>query len=376
VIAEPGTLTVTDRFDARFTYLGVPGDEKRFVSGARVHVDHGTREVLGRVLLMDCETLAPGESAFAQLRLEEPLVPRYDDRFIVRSYSPVYAIGGGTVLDVMPARRTQLKDHERELLDALMAHDLGAAALGLLASRGLPMSSADVATALGVPRAGVADELNRAKLAHLKVGGITYFTAPECLDALVDATERALLTFHAENPTESGIATAALRDLVDRRLDAHIFDAVLEVAVERGGAVVDAGRAHHPKAAISAQAAEQAAADAIVRQLSAAGLEPPTAAELAAAAGADIGVVRKALGRLTTQGAVVRANSELHFSAAAYEAARARIAPSLAEHPEGATAAELRDALGVSRKFAIPLLEHFDAEGFTRRVGDLRVLRA
>ena len=60
VIATPGTLTVTDRFDARFTYLGAPGDDKPFVSGARVHVNHGTREVLGRVLLMDAETLLPG----------------------------------------------------------------------------------------------------------------------------------------------------------------------------------------------------------------------------------------------------------------------------------------------------------------------------
>ncbi|PKQ15205.1 MAG: selenocysteine-specific translation elongation factor, partial [Actinobacteria bacterium HGW-Actinobacteria-7] len=176
IIAAPGTLTVTDRFDARFTYLGLPGDDRPFETGARVHVNHGTREVLGRVLLMDgVESLAPGQSALTQIRLEEPLAPRFDDRFIVRSYSPVYTIGGGVVLDALPPRRTNLKDHERELLDALLAHDLSSASVGLLAARALPMSSAEVAAALGVPRAQVADELNKAKLERLKIGTETAF---------------------------------------------------------------------------------------------------------------------------------------------------------------------------------------------------------
>lgn len=164
IIAAPGTLQVTDRFDARFVYLGFPGEDKLFESGARVHVHHGTREVLGRVLLIERDSLSPGESALAQVRLEEPLAPRYDDRFIVRSYSPVFTIGGGVVLDTLPPRRTVLKPHERELLEALLAHDLSSASVGLLASRGLPMTSAQVAAALGVPRSQVADELNKAAL--------------------------------------------------------------------------------------------------------------------------------------------------------------------------------------------------------------------
>ncbi|MDO8963682.1 MAG: selenocysteine-specific translation elongation factor, partial [Coriobacteriia bacterium] len=179
VIAAPGTLSVTDRFDARFTYL--PGNEKPFVSGARVHVHHGTREVLGRVLLMDdIGELQPGESAYAQLRLEDPVAPRYDDRFIVRSYSPVFTIGGGVVLDALPPRRTHLRASERDLLDALVRHDLSSASVGLLGSRGVPMTSAQVSAALGVPRAGVADELNRAAaLIRLKVGPDTYFVSAD-----------------------------------------------------------------------------------------------------------------------------------------------------------------------------------------------------
>ena len=133
------------------------------MSGARVHVDHGTREVLGRVLLMDRDQLLPGESTLAQVRLEEPLMPRYDDRFIVRSYSPVYTIGGGVVLDALPPRRTNLRPHERELLEALLGHDLGSASVGLL----------DLCTQIGVPGHLYIDAAERLRKAGLAISGET-----------------------------------------------------------------------------------------------------------------------------------------------------------------------------------------------------------
>jgi selenocysteine-specific elongation factor len=375
VIAEPFTLKVTDRFDARFTYLGAPGSDKPFVSGARVHVDHGTREVLGRVLLMDAESLAPGTSGLAQIRLEDALVPRYGDRFIVRSYSPVYTIGGGVILDVSPPRRTRLSAEERGLLDALLEGDLSAAVVLLLHARAVPMSSAEVAGSLGVSRASAADQLNRANLQRLKVANETHFVAPGALDALVSGIERELLAFHAENPTESGISTPALRDRVDRRLDARVFDALVGIAVERGVAGADAGRAFHPEAAVGAQSAEQSAAQAMLEQLEAAGLQPPLVAELAAGAGADVGVARKVLGKLAGEGKLVRVATDMYFATPAYENARSSLRTALSSEPEGATAAQLREALGVSRKYAIPLLEYLDTQGFTKRVGDLRILR-
>ena len=140
VIAEPGSLRspIASMRASRTSACLARRSPLRAALGS--HVDHGTREVLGRVLLMDREQLLPGESGFAQVRLEEPLMPRYDDRFIVRSYSPVYTVGGGVVLDALPARRTQLAAHERELLEALVAHDMAGAALGLLAVAWLPMS--------------------------------------------------------------------------------------------------------------------------------------------------------------------------------------------------------------------------------------------
>jgi selenocysteine-specific elongation factor len=371
IVAEPGTLTVTDRFDARVTYLA--SESKPLVSGTRVHVHHGTREVLGRVLLMDADLLRPGTSALAQLRLEEPLSPRYDDRFIIRSYSPMWTVGGGVVLDVLPPRRTTLKPHERELLDALVTRDLSGAALGLLASRAVPMTSAQVAAAIGVPRAQVADDLNRASLERLKAAGETYFVTPEALAALLATTERELLAFHDANPNATGIGIQTLKDRVDHRLDAKVFDALLALGVEQGRVVLAGGEARHPKAASTALAAEGEAEQKLVALLRAQALAPTTTAELAGEAGVDVGVARKVLGRLASAGNVVRLGPDLHFDAAAVDGARERIVGYLAEHGTIAPK-DARDITGSTRKYIMPLLEYFDSQGVTKRDGDVRTL--
>lgn len=371
IVAEPGTLSVTDRFDARFTYLG--SEDRPFESGTRVHVHHGTREVLGRVLLMEGESVSPGQSMLAQVRLEEPLAPRYGDRFIIRSYSPMWTIGGGVVLDALPLRRTTLKPHERELLDALLAHDLSGAALGLLASRALPMTSAQVAAAIGVPRAQVADELNKASLERLKVSGETYFVTAEAHDSLLAAVERELLAFHDANPKATGVGVPVLRDRVDRRIEPKVFDALLELAVGRGAVVLAGGEARHPKAASSAIAADAEAETRLGELLALQALAPATTAELAAETGVDAGLARKVLGRMANAGRVIRLGPDLHFDAKAVDSAREKIVAYLKEYGT-MLAKDARDVTGSSRKYVVPLLEYFDAQGVTRREGDIRTL--
>ncbi len=374
ILAAPGSLQVTDRFDALFTYL--PGNDKPFESGARVHVHHGTREVLGRVLFMDGRgSLEPGGRALAQVRLEEPLAPRYDDRFIVRSYSPVFTIGGGTVLDVLPPRRTNLRENERELLDALASHDLSGATTGLLASRAIPMTSSEAAAALGLPRAGVADDLNKASLERFKVGTDTYYVTEEGLERLISGAIDELLRFHEAHPLATGTTAGAIRDRVDRRVAPRVFDAVLDIAAHRGLIRVTGGEVRHAQAAASALAEEDAALTSLTPILEMQGLSTATVAELADLAGVDIGVARKALTKLVSAGQVVRLGPDMHFSAKAVAEARDRIVFYLTENGT-ILAKDARDILGASRKYVVPLLEYFDAQGLTKREGDARKLRA
>jgi selenocysteine-specific elongation factor len=375
VLAAPGSLAITDRFDARFTYLG--GLEgKPFASGSRVHVHHGTREVLGRVLLMDdAGEIRPGESAWAQVRLEEPLAPRYDDRFIVRSYSPVYTIGGGVVLDVTAPRRTRLSDPERALLTALAEHDSPAATVGLLGVRGIPMTPGEVATALGVPQGDVAVALQRSSLSRLAGQGESWYVDPGALERVLSASVAELRFFHEAHPTLLGMPVGALRDAVARPVAPRAFDAMLAVAAQSGSIVVGKGVASLPDAGAAAAAAEREAQDRVAALLTEQGLAPAAPADLADQAGVPAGMVRKALGDLERDGRVVQVARDLYFSKDTIDLARAAIEGYLRENPT-MLAKDARDFLGTSRKYVVPLLEYFDAQGLTERDGDARALKA
>ena len=377
-LAAPGTASATDHFDASLSYLGVPGKGKPLASGARVHVAHGTREVTGRVLLMDGQaSLAAGEHAYAQIRLDEPLPVAWRDRFVVRSYSPVHVIGGGVVLRAHPRRTTTLAPGAEALLDALRAGDEMNVARTAFALASAPVSAAELARLSGLEEDAAARELeamaNSGSVVRLVSGGrvVRYATA-SLLQKQRSAIENALLKFHVENPSATGIAKEALRQRCLARVDASCFDALLDNAVAHGAAVVAGGEASHPKAGAGARKLEEQAATQLRDMLATAAGAPPTVGDLIATSGLDASLAHRALGNLEKQGLVRRINADFYFDAAALAAFEQAARTCLSASP--ATAAELKDAMGTSRKYAIPLLEYFDAQAITRREGDTRVL--
>ncbi|MBC5583091.1 selenocysteine-specific translation elongation factor [Eggerthella sp. NSJ-70] len=380
-LAAPGAASATDRFDASLAYLGVPGKGKPLASGARVHVAHGTREVTGRVLLMGGrESLAAGERAYAQIRLDEPLPVAWRDRFVVRSYSPVHVVGGGEVLRARPRRTTTLAPGATALLDALRGGDEAAVARAAFALATAPVTAAELAALSGLEEDAAARELEAlaAGNAAVRLGGgsgraVRYATA-SVLQKQRAAIENALLKFHAESPSAAGIAKDALRRRCLPRLDASCFDALMDDAVARGMAVADGGEVSHPKAGAGARKLEEQAAARLRETLAAAAGAPPAVGELVAASGLDASLVHRVLGGLEKQGLVRRVGADFYFDAAALAAFEQAVRARLSAGP--ATAAELKDAMGTSRKYAIPLLEYFDAQGITRREGDTRVLGA
>lgn len=376
-LAAPGIAAATDRFDASLTYLGVPGKGKPLASGARVHVAHGTREVTGRVLLMnDQPSLAVGERAYVQIRLDEPLPVAWRDRFVVRSYSPVHVVGGGEVLRARPRRTTTLAPSAIELLDALRADDEAAVARAAFALAGSPITAAELAASSGLEEPVAQHELEAmaegAGIVRLDGGGrVARYVSASVLQKERSAIENALLKFHAQNPSATGIAKDALRRHCLPRLDSNCFDALLDDAVARGAAVLSGGEASHPKAGAGARKLEEQAAEKIHAVLSAAGATPPSVSDLIAASGLDSSLAYRALGTLEKQGCVRRISSDFFFDEAALPAFEEAVRTRLAAGPASAT--ELKEAMGTSRKYAIPLLEHFDAQGITRRQGDMRV---
>lgn len=375
-LATPGLIEPTIRFDVQFTYLDTSKSGKPLESGARMHVAHGTKEVIGRILFADgLQKLTAGESCLAQVRLEEPLSVSLGDRFVVRTYSPVYVAGGGQILQAHPRSRSNLHD-ERPVLEAIAAGDVQEAVRCLLTLQRVPLTAADLAWRLGISKEAAADFLNNEVAArHARQIGDSWYATPSLISRSLSAIEKELLVFHADNPSKAGLAKEELRQKCLPHVDAACFDALIAEAISAGTVVVAGGLVGHPTAQGAAQQAEIDAAETLSAALAAHGLTPPSLTELASEAGVDLSLARRALARLRDEGRVYRVSSELFYDGAAVTACKQAIADLLNNGGVG-TVGGLKDAMGgISRKYAVPLLEAFDAEGFTVREGDARVLR-
>jgi selenocysteine-specific elongation factor len=332
------------------------GSTRPLGPGTRVHVHHGTREAPARVALLEGDRLAPGREGFVQLRLERPLIAAAGDRFVIRSIAPVDTIGGGRVLDPRARKHGPGEAHTRRLRAlaagdplALLRLEIEAAHSGLdpAGVAGAVETLAADGTAILVGRRArrwfSPSLLARARTCLLGALSQTADPRPRTPAALAHAAG-----------LEPGGAAAVLERLAD------------EGAVEaRAGGYALAADAH---------VADEPPAPALLDLLRADGLEPRGAAALADAAEVPPRTVADVLERLAAAGALTRVGRALYFHPEALAQAQAEVV-GLCERDGAVTIAGLRDRLGTSRKYAQALLEHFDSDGVTRRVGDEHVLR-
>ena len=344
-----------------------------------MHIAHGTREVIGRMLFCDgLDKLMPGETTYAQVRLEDPLPVRSGDRFVVRTYSPVQVAGGGMILLAHPRRRTTLSEPMRALLDTLRDGRSSQAIRLAVEVQNMPATAKQIAILVGCDEETVVSALSSpdkaSKIETLgKADGDAFYTTQPVMRKLAGAIERTLIRFHSDNPTEAGMAKEALRRKCFPNMTTACFDALVDHLASTGAIVAQGGLVGHPSAQGPAQQALDNAADALAQLLSNQGMAPESLGYLAKSAGLTQQMASKAMGALVTAGRAYRVSNDLFFDAATIDAAKAAIAAHLRAGKPG-TAAALKEAMGTSRKYAMPLLEKFDAEGFTKRVGDERML--
>ena len=374
-VATPGSTAMTNRFDVALHYLGPDEGDVPLKSGARVHVHHAAATTLGRVLFFEDAPLASDTQAFAQIRLESPIAARYGDRFIIRSYSPTFTIGGGMILIPHAQKRAVLRAGESDLLTALHAGDIEAAVTGLMTMTDAAHTSADLALALGAPRSQVAAALNQGDFERIKMGKETAFITPEGAQHIRRVLDRTLLAFHESNPRETDMSVATLREQATPDLESALFDFYLDQLVQQKTVGISGGRVRHNHAAQTAALEQEELRERALPLLATARLSPDSIADLSIRLEADRKTLERALAPLVSGGTLIRLAGDLYFTAEAIEAGADTIRASLGGMPEGATAAQLRDTLGVSRKYAIPLLEYYDRTAVTRREGDVRFLR-
>ena len=373
VLGLAGTLVPSVLVDGALELL--PEAPRPLKSRDRVRVHTGTSEIMARVLLLDRPELAPGQSAFARFRLEAPLVALPGDRFVMRSYSPMVTIGGGTLLDIAPPR-FKLKApahlaHVRLLAegspDAIVEEHVRHA--GGAGVRVGPLSG----------RVPFGPERLRGLLDGLQTGGRVvaidrdWFVHPESLTRLRSLTIAALEQFHRASPLRPGMSREELRGragAADERVFAHLLTTLEAEGVVRA----DRDKVRLASHEVRLTAEQQKAADRLEQDFLSAAAAPPSPEEALARAGLSGDEEHELFQVLLEARKLVRVKESLYFHAQALDAIQDKLVTMLRERKEIGPG-DIKDLLGISRKYAIPLLEFFDSRRVTTRVGERRVLR-
>jgi selenocysteine-specific elongation factor len=356
LLSQATAWEVTNALDVELLLL--PSAPRPLRARTRVRFLLGTAEVMARVLPRS--PLEPGQRGPARLVLEQPLVARGEDRFVLRSFSPVTTIGGGRVLDPSPPRRRSVWP------TGLPASDPGARFLALLERRPAGILSGDLPLLLGLPPADAARIA--ASAPHVRKLEGRWVSAAS-LEAIAGRALDLLRQFHHTHISDPGLPLETLRHSLrapESLVDASLGDLERARRIRRtDGLVALAGFA--PRVA-----GGEAEIDRIVQMLAEADLSPPTVAELTRLTGRTD--VAATLRLAAARGDVEAVERDRYYSREALQ----RFTRTLEElgRDRPIIPADVRERLGISRKFLIPLLEWADGKGVTVRVGDARKLRS
>ncbi|MGC8784154.1 MAG: selenocysteine-specific translation elongation factor [Armatimonadota bacterium] len=371
VCVPPDVFQPTQAFDAQLSLL--PKAAKGLAHRARIRLYLGTAEVIARVSLLDRERLEPGQQGFVQIRLEKPLIAARGDRFVIRTYSPMFTVGGGTVLEPHAPRHKRFDSAVIERLQSLLRGDPEERVLAILAQSPAGMDEGELARRAEMELPGVSGILSRLEAQQLAVHVGEVWFARNVWDNLRRQAESALQRYHQQNPLRAGMPREELRSTVARQLPARLFEAMLLRWQQEGGIALQGALVRLAGFTIRLNERQQRLAQRVEQILREAGVTPPPVEIISQQAGAPPDAVRAMIQVLLEQGVLVRLEADLFFHRETIEQLAELVRRTIREKGS-LSVGEFRDLTGSSRKFAVPLLEYFDSIRLTRRVGDVRVL--
>jgi selenocysteine-specific elongation factor len=380
VLAPPGRLRPAQILDVWIDVLPSAARPVRTRSRVRFHI--GTTEVLGRVTVLDAfSEIPPGGGAVAQLRLEAPVVALHDDRFVLRSYSPAETIGGGKVINPAAAKHRR-KDTTQtiELLRALMNLDRATKFAGLVrASRKHGLRASEIAAATGWTDEVFGQVAAEAAKQGSVIDASGVYLSHESFVQLSSEVVAELERHHKREPLARGMLRETLREKMFAHSLPEVFSAVI-AGLEAKGEVTpekDVVRLSRHRVDLTDQDAKLSAQ--IEKVYLEAGVEAPTLDEAMTRAGVPATQrtqARKILQLLLDGRKLIRIHGDMFMHATVIENLKMKLQAYGAQHEPDRLidVPTFKNLAGVSRKYAIPLLEYFDREQVTRRAGDKRII--
>jgi selenocysteine-specific elongation factor len=361
------TLRPSSRTDVKLSLLS---SAKPLKTGSRVHLHAFTSEVIATVRLLESKQLPAGADGYAQLQLSEPVLLIPGDRFIIRQFSPVFTIGGGVVLDANPAKRTV--QSRLEFLKTLETADPRSAVLARVARH----EQEGVSVARLTIETGHSRRVLEALITQLVSSGSIIRRGDLLIDnsALQELTSkltRFVSEFHAKNPLVAGISRESLRE--QARLSPEMFETVLAASIGNKMLGVTSDLVHLPGRGVVMKDEEAESRKAIEHAFASAGLKVPALKDVLAGLKIDRARAQKIVTLLLREKTLVKVSDELVFHRSTLDRLRSSLTLQKAKNAK-IDVAGFKDLTGVSRKYAIPLLEYLDREHVTKRVGDERII--
>jgi len=373
VLATPGKFRATRRIDARLELLpSAPKLKQR----SKVHFHTGTSETVAEVFLFGRQELAPGQSMLAHLHLQNEVLVLPGDRFIVRQSSPVATVGGGAILDAL-ARRPMARDTGRAAFLETLERGDAVEMLAAMAERSLNgIAFADIAARtawLDSQIRDVAQKLTASGRARNVAEPLILVPAKAFQDSQQKISAR-VERFHKENPLLPGISREDLRSSLGRRVRPEAFRTALEELVAHKKLELQGELVKRAGSSISLDRDETRAKEQIETAFAGAGLTVPAVKEVLSKLPVEAKRAEKLLQMLLRDKNLVRITPELIFHRDALAQLKQRLSTYRKSKGERISVPAFKELTGITRKYAIPLLEYLDRERVTRRAGDERVI--
>ena len=376
VLAFPGTLKPSYMVDVLLQFLS--SNKKPLKNRTRVRFHTGTSEILGNLILLESEELHPGDETAVQLRLDSPVSLVKDDRFVIRSYSPIRTIGGGLVLNPIPPKHKRFRrETVQGLLEIPKKSPADLLAYYIHQADFLGTSISDLVLMTNITEKSLLQILqgllsNKTVLIMDRDNRI--YIHDNSFQRLRQSLRQNLEDYHKAHPLKAGMPKEELKTKLPPSMSPKLFNLLINYMLKEKEIEAAEDTVHLASHKVALGADQASIRDKILSTYRETRLQPPYFKELQKELNTDSDRAKDVLMLLVEDGRLIKVKEDLYFDTDAVKALKQQLVDFLTLNGEISTP-QFKEMTGASRKYVIPLIEYFDSQNLTIRIGDIRKLR-